>query len=254
MTVPNTLLDLGLTLRPEYDTERLLHVARLAARLGFRYIWLPLPDDVSVPDLAALTESVRPGRVGLVVGGDPGELVQRVTALCDGGPPSDVLLEIHAPAGLRERLVAAVGGPPRWRERAFVPWYDAEAAGHVVLAEQGVDRATIVKALADASGRRGGQGHAPVVSVALTVSIGRTMSEAQARALRDPALSGARHPKIAGLFGTFEHAQEQALELARAGADTLRATLADEQDVADLLAQLRSVAVGPTPLLHARSR
>ncbi|MGP3951527.1 hypothetical protein [Streptomyces sp. 7N604] len=254
MTAPSTLLDLGLTLRPERDIERLQHVARLAARLGFRYLWLPVPDDAPVPDPAALVDSARPSRVGLVVGGDPESVVQRVTALRDGGLPPDALLEIHAPVELRDRLVAAVGGPGQWRERAFVPWYDEEAAGHVVLAERATDRATTVKGLADASERRGGQGHAPVISVALTVSIGRTMSEAEARALRDSALSGAQHPKIAGLFGTLEHAQEQALELARAGADTLRATLADEQDVADLLAQLRSVAVGPTPLLHARSR
>lgn len=254
MIVPNTLLDLGLTLRAEQDGERLRHAALLAARLGFRYVWLPVPEGTAVPDVAALVESARPGRVGLVVGGGPESLVQRITALCDGELPHDLLLEIHAPAGLRDRLVAAVGGPEQWRQRVFVPWYDEGAAGHVVVADQSADRGAMLKALADVSERRGGRRRSPVLSVALTVSIGRTMSEAEARAQRDPALSGTRHPKTTGLFGTLEHAQEQALELARAGADALRATLADEQDAADLLAQLRAVAVGPTPLLHARVR
>ncbi|GEC03262.1 hypothetical protein SSP24_09170 [Streptomyces spinoverrucosus] len=254
MTVPNTLLDLGLTLRAEHDSERSRHTARLAARLGFRYLWLPLPENAPVPDVAALAESARPARLGLVVGGDPQSLVQRVAALCGGELPGDLLLEIHAPAELRDRLVAAVGGADQWRRRAFVPWYDETAAGHVVLAEQAAGREEALKGLADASERGGGRDGAPVLSIALTVSIGRTMSEAEARAQRDPALSGPHHPKIAGLFGTLEHAQEQGLELARAGAGALRATLADEQDVADLLAQLRAVAVGPTPLLHARTR
>ncbi|MGW0712389.1 hypothetical protein ACWD4G_41735 [Streptomyces sp. NPDC002643] len=251
MTVPDTLLDLGLTLRSQQGTERLLHTARLAARLGFRYLWLPVPEGAALPDTAALALSARPGRVGLVLSGDPESVIRRLTALRDS---RDLLLEIHAPAALRDRLVAALGGPDQWRRRAFVPWYDEEAAGHVVPAEQAADRETALKALADASGRRGVRERSPVLSVALTVSIGRTMSEAEARAQRDDALSGPRHPRIAGLFGTLEHAQEQALGLARAGADTLRATLADEQDAADLLAQLRAVAVGPTPLLHARSR
>lgn len=257
-SVPSTLLDLGLTLRAENDPGRQRHIAHLAARLGFRYVWLPVSGDAPVPDLTALVEGARPSRVGLVVGaGDgagPEAVVRRVTALCAGGLPAEVALEIHAPAGFRDRLVAATGGPGPWRERAFVPWYDPEAAGYVVLADQAEDRAAVLTALADAVGRRGQQGHDLVLSVALTVSIGRTMSEAEARALRDAALSGTHHPKIAGLFGTLEHAQDQALELAHAGADALRATIADEQDVADLLAQLRSVAVGPTPLLYARAR
>jgi hypothetical protein len=91
------------------------------------------------------------------------------------------------------------------------------------------------------------------VGVALGVSIGRTMSEAQARVARDPFLAATGVPD-AGLFGTFEQAQEQVLALAAAGVDWIRADLADEQDVADLLAQLRAAAVGPAHVLHGRGR
>jgi hypothetical protein len=87
------------------------------------------------------------------------------------------------------------------------------------------------------------------VIVDVPVSIGRTRSEAAARAARDPRFVGAAHPQVAGIFGTFEQAQGLVLELARAGADELRVTLADEIDVADLLAQTRALVVGPTRAL-----
>ena len=257
MTVPSTLLDLGLTLRPEHDGERQRHIAHLAARLGFRYVWLPVSASVAGPDVAALVERARPAQVGLIITGDLPAVVERVADLSTGGLAPDVLLEVHAPVEAREQLVTAVGGLGRWRQRVLVPWHDMEAAGLVVLAEGAGDRATVEAALTEAVSRRRARGHDHArfpISVALTVSIGRTMSEAAARALRDPALSGDHDPRRAGLFGTLEHAQEQALRLARAGADAVRATLADEQDVADLLAQLRAVAVGPTPVLHARRR
>ena len=79
------------------------------------------------------------------------------------------------------------------------------------------------------------------------------MSEAEARAERDPQMQGAE-VRSAGLFGTFEDAQEQALDLAAAGAGWILADLAAERDVADLLAQLRAVVAGPTAVLHAERR
>ena len=90
------------------------------------------------------------------------------------------------------------------------------------------------------------------VVVDVAVSIGRTRSEAAARAARDPRFVGAAHPEVSGIFGTFEQAQVLVLELARAGADELRVTLADEIDVADLLAQTLALVVGPTRALLDR--
>jgi len=85
--------------------------------------------------------------------------------------------------------------------------------------------------------------------VSLPVSIGRTRNEAVARAERDPRFVGVNHPAVCGIFGTFEQGQEQVLELARAGADVLLVTVADDLDVADLLAQIRALTLGPTETL-----
>jgi hypothetical protein len=100
-----------------------------------------------------------------------------------------------------------------------------------------------------ARARVGGSGR---VIVDVPVAIGRTHREAAARAARDPRFAGDAHPGRSGLFGTFEAAQALVLELARAGADELRATLADEIDVADLLAQTRALVVGAVAVLLAR--
>ncbi len=92
------------------------------------------------------------------------------------------------------------------------------------------------------------------LTVAVSVSIGRTHNEAVARADRDPRLAGAAHPQESGIFGTFEQAQEQVLALARAGAQTLLVTVPQELDIADLLAQVRALVVGATPVLRDGGR
>lgn len=86
------------------------------------------------------------------------------------------------------------------------------------------------------------------IVVAVPISIGRTRSEAIARADLEPRFAQ-RHPRDVGIFGTFEEAQEQVLALARAGADGLRLDVPLERDVADVLAQIRALVVGATPLL-----
>lgn len=96
-------------------------------------------------------------------------------------------------------------------------------------------------------------GDARPVEVAVTLAIGRTLQEAQARAWRDARFADADHPSLAGIYGTFEQAQEQVLDLAAAGAGVLRVTPADDPDIADLLAQVRALVVGPTVAL-ARAR
>ncbi|MFS3128574.1 hypothetical protein ACLM5J_09230 [Nocardioides sp. Bht2] len=87
--------------------------------------------------------------------------------------------------------------------------------------------------------------------VAIPASIGRTMSEASARADLDPRFE-LGHPRDLGLFGTFEQAQGQVLALARAGADGLVLDLPLSRDVADVLAQVKALVVGATPLLVDR--
>ncbi len=88
--------------------------------------------------------------------------------------------------------------------------------------------------------------------VDVPVSIGRTRNEAVARADREPRFVGAAHPEVAGIFGTFEQAQEQVLALAAAGAEVLLVTVPDELDIADVLAQVRALVVGATPALFGK--
>ena len=93
--------------------------------------------------------------------------------------------------------------------------------------------------------------HRPLI-VAVPISIGRTLNEAMARADRDPRFVGNAHPAQSGIYGTFEQAQEQVLELARAGAEVLLVTVPHELDVADILAQVKALVVGATPALFER--
>ena len=95
--------------------------------------------------------------------------------------------------------------------------------------------------------------HARPLVVEVAISIGRTRNEAVARAERDPRFVGDAHPQVSGIFGTFEQAQVQVLDLAAAGADLLLVTVPDELDVADVLAQVRALVVGATPALFDRS-
>jgi hypothetical protein len=89
--------------------------------------------------------------------------------------------------------------------------------------------------------------------VAVPISIGRTLNEAIARADLEPRFIGSRHPRVSGIFGSFEQAQQQVLALARAGADGLVLDVPVARDVADVLAQIRALVVGATPELLNRS-
>jgi hypothetical protein len=89
--------------------------------------------------------------------------------------------------------------------------------------------------------------------VAVPISIGRTLNEAVARADREPLFTGDAHPQNSGIFGTFEQAQQQVLDLAQAGAEVLLVTVPEEEDIADVLAQVKALVVGATPALFHRS-
>lgn len=181
------LLDLAVMLRPEADADERILVARLAGRLGFLAVHVPMAADASL---------------------DPEEF---------------------------ERLAEAAGP-------AMVVMDDgAENPGIVRRNDPGLVRNA--RAHLDAV-----EDSRPLV-VAVPISIGRTHNEAVARADRDPRFRGERDPRVVGVFGTFEQAQEQVLALARAGAEVLLVTVPHEQDIADVLAQVRALVVGATPAL-----
>jgi hypothetical protein len=82
----------------------------------------------------------------------------------------------------------------------------------------------------------------------VTVSVGRTMAEARARADADPLFAVAGHPARQGLFGTLEECQAAAARLAHAGVTELACCLPLARDLHDVLAQLRSIAIGASVL------
>ncbi len=184
------LLDLAVMLRADADpTEREL-VARLAGRLGYLAVHVPLPEGSNLDpvEIERLMEAASPAMLVVDDGSDNVGIVRR----------NDSALVRRA----RERL----------------------------------------DELEDAR---------PLI-VAVPISIGRTFNEAVARADRDPRFVGDAHPRESGIFGTFEQAQEQVLELARAGAEVLLVTVPHELDVADVLAQVKALVVGATPALFDR--
>ena len=134
------------------------------------------------------------------------------------------------------------------------------AAPALVVVDQGTEVIGVVRvndpqAVAAERARLDAQASTRPLQVAIPISLGRTMSEAIARAEREPRFTGERHPREVGIFGTFEQAQEQVLALARAGADDLVLDVPLERDVADVLAQIRALVVGATPeLVHAPPR
>ncbi len=248
-------LGLEITLRVEHGPAHREHIAHLAGRLGFGAVWLPAGSGPPPVDgLRRLITAAAPARVGLMFDLTDTTLGW-LAATRDGDALGELLVELPGSVSgeVAARLIESIGGAESFARRVRIDGeLDLASAGHVV---RGDERTAVLTRLAEARDARDASGRVaadfPVV-VDVTVAIGRTMREAEVRAERDPLLAGARHPRSNGLFGTLEHAQDQVLAYARAGADVLRATLAEERDVADLLAQFRSLAVGPVPLFLSR--
>jgi hypothetical protein len=254
MPAPGILLDLALTLHPAHPVALQDQQALLASRLGYAEVWLPVDAAAGFPGPArvdGLAQAAGVTRLGLVISGAEPDVIAGLQRLA-AGAGTGVLIELDGVAA-GPALVHAAGGSEAWRARVRLPAFDPSTAGTVVTA---ATRPESLTGIAVAAAQRAAAGltaaEHPVIA-ALPASIGRTWNEAQARAGRDPRFAGgADDPRHSGLFGTYEQAQTQVLELAAAGADGLRVTVPDEVDVADLLAQVRSVVVGATPVLHAR--
>jgi len=228
------------------DAARARQVATLTGRLGLAGIWLRYPwwplrgtatgetDRAGLLAAAALGVRVPPGLVVDADAADPGD--PWITGL---------------PAGLR---VALAGAPPaiaRWRDllgqrpELAVTQLALPAGGGSVTAAAAVfvpcapgrDLAGAVSAAAAAASGR------PVLAE-VTVSVGRTAAEARARADADELFTLAGHPARQGLFGTLEECQATAARLAHAGATELVCYLPLASDLPDVLAQLRSIAIG----------
>jgi hypothetical protein len=87
------------------------------------------------------------------------------------------------------------------------------------------------------------------VAALVPVSIGRTSTEAEARADGDPRFASLGHPRDVGIFGTLEECQDRVIALAHAGITDLRCILPAAPDVHDVIAQLTAVTVGTVEVL-----
>ena len=216
------LLELGVTLHPEDSLARKALTAVLAQRLGYTEAWV----EAQEPGVAeAVTTVAATGgiRVGVHVAARvPADLPFVGAGLVVEVDDGDGRAELWRATGADVRV-----GRPLTDDLDHVVLHTADP--EAVRRQAGLD-----------------------VTVAVPLAIGRTRSEAVARADRDPRFVGDRHPEVSGIFGTFEQAQQQVLALAEAGASRLIVTLAHELDVADLLAQTRALVVGATPALLAK--
>jgi len=224
------------------DEGRARQVATLASRLGLAGVWLRLPwwPLAAAPggtgsDLLAVLGSSAGIRPGLVLDAD--------AAGADAGWLGSV------PAGLRIALTGSPTAVAWWQELigrrpdlgvsqlALPPGRGAEPLAVFVPCAPGRDLAAEVSAAAAAAAGR------PVLAE-VTVSVGRTAAEASARADADALFTLAGHPAQQGLFGTLEECQAAAARLGHAGATELICYLPLASDLPDVLAQVRSIAVG----------
>jgi hypothetical protein len=241
------------------DAARARQVATLADRLGLagvwlRYPWWPLSG-------TGLSEADRAGLLAALASGlqvPPGLVVDADAA--DPGEPGDAWLDrLIPPPGSRAAglpgnpRIALAGSPPmitQWQglierrpglavAQLALPARDGgvSAAAAFVPCAPGRNLAGEVSAAASVAGGR------PVLAE-VTVSVGRTAAEARARADADELFALAGYPAQQGLFGTLEECQATAARLAHAGATELVCYLPLASDLPDVLAQLRSIAIG----------
>ena len=241
------------------DAARARQVATLADRLGLAGVWLRYPWwPLSGP---GLSETDRAGLLAALASGlhvPPGLVVDADAA--DPGEPDDAWLDrLIPPAGSRAAGLAgnpriALAGSPlmitQWQglierrpglavAQLALPARDGGGSAAALFVPCAPSRNLAGEVSAAASVARG----RPVLAE-VTVSVGRTAAEARARADADELFTFAGHPAQQGLFGTLEECQATAARLAHAGATELVCYLPLASDLPDVLAQLRSIAIG----------
>ena len=101
------------------------------------------------------------------------------------------------------------------------------------------------RTLLDAACIAGGRDPATLgLAAELPVSIGRTESEARARADVEPLFRETGPPREVGIFGTLEECQDRVIRLAHAGVTDLRCRLPNTPDAHDVIAQVTGMVVG----------
>jgi hypothetical protein len=249
------------------DGARAHQVATLTRRLGLvgvwlRYPWWPLGGTgANGTDVAGLLAALAPAAqappglgLGLIVDADAADAAGGPSAAddawLDGLVPAAGSLTAGQPVSPRIALAGKPQAIARWHgligrrpglavARIALPAGDPgrPAAAVFVPCVPGRNLPAAVSAAASAAAGR------PVLAE-VTVSVGRTAAEARARADADALFMLAGHPAEQGLFGTLEECQASAARLAQAGATELVCYLPLASDLPDVLAQLRSIAIG----------
>lgn len=232
---------------------RARQMATLADRLGLAGVWIRQPwsppgaPGMSEADsaglLASLADSVQVP-VGLILDADGAEAGWLESLILAAGPSAGLRVALSGtPAAIArwQRTIGQGQGVAQLALPATVPVVPpfATALDTAVFVPwtPGRDLAAEVSAAAAAAGGR------PVLAE-VPVSVGRTVAEARARADADELFALADHPAAHGLFGTLEECQAAAAQLAQAGATELLCRLPLADDLPDVLAQLRSIAIG----------
>jgi len=241
------------------DAARARQVATLVGRLGLGGVWLrqpwwplttPAMSEADTASLLGWLAASTPVRTGLVVDADrtdPASLDRMAVAggisiALSGAPASVARWQPLFARGLTTR------GPGTAVTELALPVPAAAPATAVFLpcspardlASELTELTEVTAGTAIATGR-------PVLAE-VPVSVGRTVAEAQARADADDLFMLTGHPAAQGLFGTLEECQATAARLAHAGVTELLCYLPLASDLADILAQLRSIAIGASVL------
>jgi alkanesulfonate monooxygenase SsuD/methylene tetrahydromethanopterin reductase-like flavin-dependent oxidoreductase (luciferase family) len=193
----------------------------------------PLQSASQRDDMAGRLEVTLCGDWELAVAG-----VEAARRLGDTGLPAPIIgVEVHSLADMRTaaRLADDVLVP--------IPNPIPIRTGHESLNAR-------VAALAAVCEKTGRQLASMGVAVQLPVSVGRTETEAQARAVDEALFAGDANPAIRGIFGTLEMCQDRVIELAHAGVTDLRCVLPNSADVHDVIAQLTAMVIGSVDVLR----
>jgi hypothetical protein len=246
-------VQLSVVIDGRLDEGRARQVATLAHRLGLAGTWLRLPSwPPTAPGMSGQDGAGLLAALGSGAGVWPGLVVDADQADPDEADAGWLSRRRGIPAGLRIALTGTAAAVARWQDllgrrpdlalsqlaRPALPGGRGAAPLAVfVPCTPGRDLAAEVSAaVAAAAGR-------PVLAE-VTVSVGRTAAEARARADADELFTLAGHPAQQGLFGTLEECQAAAARLGHAGVTELVCYLPLASDLPDVLAQVRSIAIG----------
>jgi hypothetical protein len=241
------LARLGVVVDP--DEPSATAIARFADLAGIDIVWSASlgRDDAPGGDIGPVAAALSRARLGAIVAGSAIIPTAPVEITVDAGDETPAIVRrLRADDNGRTnrvRIGAVAGSPaaiapllavvddvvlPAWR---FPDLETAADEARAEAQEAGRDPATLG------------------VAALVPVSIGRTGTEAEARADDDPLFARLGHPRDVGIFGTLEECQDRVIALAHAGISDLRCILPAAPDVHDVIAQLTAVTIGTTDVL-----